>query len=91
MRVGPRVQMYEATLAELSEANSINANSRALLSQLEENFSAASTQYEATLQVAAGRGQRARWAVITLGGGQAVAGAGGSASRPHRARAPHSI
>ena len=44
-------QMYESTLAELAEANSINANSRALLSQLEENFGAASSQYEATLQV----------------------------------------
>lgn len=44
-------QMYEATLMELQEANAINANSRSLLSQLEENFSAASTQYEATLEV----------------------------------------
>ncbi len=43
--------MYESALRELQDANSINANSRALLSQLEENFSAASSQYEATLEV----------------------------------------
>lgn len=46
-------QMYESALRELQDANSINANSRALLSQLEENFSAASSQYEATLEVRA--------------------------------------
>ena len=52
--------LYRSTLAELEEAQRVKDDSRGLLNMLEENFSAASQQYEGTLEVGVARARAAQ-------------------------------